>query len=63
MARRGTPNITVRMDPDLWDDLGRITDDRSELLRAFIRWYLRTPGAKLPTRPSPESAKAIKPEG
>ena len=52
MARRGQSNITVRLDPDLWERFGEVADpDRSEVLRAFIRWYVRDRDARLPKRP------------
>ena len=51
MARRGSSNITVRMSPDLWQRFGEVAEDRSELIRAFVAWYAREPGAKLPRRP------------
>ncbi len=52
MARRGTNNITVRMDADLWGEFGALADDRSALLRQFVEWYVRRPGAKRPSRPT-----------
>jgi hypothetical protein len=51
MARRGKPNITLRMDPELWEAFGTATPDRSGTLREFVRWYIREPGAKMPRRP------------
>lgn len=51
MARRGRPNITIRMDPDQWERFGQLTDDRSAVVRALVAWYVRDPGAKLPRRP------------
>jgi hypothetical protein len=39
----------------LWVRFGELADgagtDRSEMIRAFIRWYTRQPGAKLPDQP------------
>jgi hypothetical protein len=39
----------------VWQRFGEAVDragtDRSSVLRALIAWYLREPGAKLPTRP------------
>ncbi|HEX6970267.1 MAG TPA: hypothetical protein VF174_15840 [Micromonosporaceae bacterium] len=63
MARRGRPNITLRLDEELWQRLGALTEDRSALLREFIRWYVREPGAKLPQRPRPHpfGAEALDP--
>jgi hypothetical protein len=49
---RGTARQTVRVDPDLWEKFGELTaPDRSTVLRDFIRWYVREPGAKMPKRP------------
>ncbi|WP_033438402.1 hypothetical protein [Saccharothrix sp. NRRL B-16314] len=52
---RGTARQTIRVDTDLWDRFGAAAEqsdtDRSEAVRAFIRWYLREPGAKMPRRP------------
>lgn len=41
----------MRMGRDLWEQLGTVSGDRSALIRAFARWYVREPGAKLPKRP------------
>lgn len=53
---RGTARQTIRVDTDLWDRFGAAAEqagtDRSEALRAFIRWYLREQGAKMPKRPA-----------
>jgi hypothetical protein len=52
MARRGSDNITVRMGADLWRAFGEVAEpDRSAVVREFIRWYVREPGAKMPHRP------------
>lgn len=46
---------TIRMEQGLWDDLGPAAmangHDRSGLIKQFVRWYLRIPGAQLPQRP------------
>ena len=56
MPGRGTPHAAVRMPEDVWRRFGEAAEqagtDRSELIRAFVAWYLREPGAKLPTRPA-----------
>jgi hypothetical protein len=52
MARRGTQNVTLRLDRELWDRLGIVVPDRSALLRAVVRWYIREPDAVLPRRPA-----------
>ena len=55
--RKGkTPLRTVRVDDDLWLPFGDAVEgqgepDRSAVLRQFIAWYLREPGAKMPKRP------------
>jgi hypothetical protein len=38
---------------DDWKELGTAVGNanRSALLRAFVAWFLRKPGAKLPERP------------
>lgn len=50
-----TPLRAVRIPDDEWNELGAaVADtptDRTKLIREFIRWYLRRPGAKLPVRP------------
>lgn len=41
---------------DDWKDLGKAVGDknRAPIVRAFIAWFLRRPGAKLPQRPPAE---------
>lgn len=55
MPGKGTPQVTLRLPPDLWEEFGRAAEragvDRSTLLREFIRWYAKQPGASLPKRP------------
>lgn len=57
MVSRNTPNETtnrvIRIPDDEWADFGAATGPRmrTTVLRAFIAWYLRRPGAKLPERP------------
>jgi hypothetical protein len=54
---RKTPQRTLVVDPTEWDELQVAAkaagSDRATVLRAFIKWYIRRPGAKLPQRPSP----------
>lgn len=52
-----TPIQRFRLETELWDAFGRLvgTRQRSGLIRDFIRWYLREPGAKLPDRPKPQA--------
>lgn len=43
-----------------WSDLHAVAGRRAHaILRDFIRWYLRRPGAKLPDRPSREEIQAL----
>lgn len=53
---RGTARQQFRLDEALWDRFGAAVTsagtDRSTVLREFIAWYVREPGAKLPTRPA-----------
>jgi hypothetical protein len=43
---------TFRVPERLWSRFAELAKpDRSSVLRAFIAWYLREPGAKLPPRP------------
>jgi len=46
----GTPIRTVRMDDSLWKRFGKVADDRSAVLRAFIHWYIGDEGWPMPTR-------------
>lgn len=66
MADGKTWNITkhrsIRIEDDLWVPLEEAARtgglDRSGLIRQFVRWYLRVPGAKLPPRPEARRARA-----
>jgi hypothetical protein len=53
MPREGSTNRAFRLpDVGLWERFGELAEpDRSEVLRQFIRWYVRAPDAKLPRRP------------
>ena len=52
-----TPFHRFRLDEDKWAEFERNVaradpeSDRSKILRQFIAWYAREPGAKLPARP------------
>ena len=52
----GTQHRSVRISDEDWDDLeaatGSFCSDRGTVIKQFIRWYLRRPGAKLPERPT-----------
>jgi hypothetical protein len=54
-----TPHRQIRVDDEPWSQFGEAAKaegtDRSALVRAFISWYLRLPGAKLPKRPADPS--------
>lgn len=53
--KRKTPQRTLVVDPEEWEELARNAQlagsERAVVLRSFIRWYNRRPGAKLPQRP------------
>ncbi len=51
--RHHLPRALFSVEGDKWKRFGTVagTTKRSEILRAFIDWYLREPGAKLPERP------------
>lgn len=47
-----TPLVNLRVDPDLWAEFGELAEpDRSVVIRAFIEWFVRRPGARMPKRP------------
>lgn len=48
-----TPHRPVRVDDGLWGAFGVAVGERnrSRVIREFIAWYCRVPGAKLPQRP------------
>ncbi len=58
MARPRTgqmPIAEIRVAKQDWADFRAVNLRRAPaVIREFIRWYLRRPGAKLPQRPSPE---------
>ncbi len=49
------------VDDDLWSEFGdaaqALDSDRSRLIREFIEWFVSRPGAELPARPEPPSAR------
>lgn len=60
----GTQHRSVRVNDEDWDDAETATasmgTDRAKIINAFLRWYLRRPGAELPERP-PDQPPAGKP--
>ncbi|MFD6565350.1 hypothetical protein [Micromonospora profundi] len=48
-----TPHRPIRVEGALWKQFGDVagTRNRSTIIRDFIAWYVRKPGAKLPARP------------
>jgi hypothetical protein len=58
-----TPARQMRISDEDWGDLeaaAKIFDkERAAVVRDFIHWYLRRPGAKAPDRPSPEQVAEI----
>lgn len=59
----GTKHRSVRVDDADWADLEAVArldgKDRAKILNAFIGWYLRRPGARLPDRPSREQVAEV----
>lgn len=56
--RRGegrTPHRTIRVEDDPWEpfkeNAKRVDSDASDVLRVFMAWFNREPGAKMPKRP------------
>lgn len=51
-----TPTRPIRVDLELWARFGAAAEDndqdRSAVLRSFMAWYARDPGARLPRRPA-----------
>jgi hypothetical protein len=49
------PIAEIRVAKDDWADFRAVNLRRAPaVIREFIRWYLRRPGAKLPQRPTAE---------
>ncbi|GGM26855.1 hypothetical protein GCM10011608_09540 [Micromonospora sonchi] len=48
-----TPHRPIRVEDELWKPFGKVAGERnrSGIIRQFIAWYLRQPGARLPERP------------
>ena len=48
-----TPHRPIRVSDELWAAFGRLVGarNRARVVREFIAWYCREPGAKLPQRP------------
>ncbi|MDX3520725.1 hypothetical protein [Streptomyces scabiei] len=60
-AKEKTEVRRFRTTDDLWESFGDAVErgpdpeaDMSKVLRAFVRWYVGEPGAKLPERPEPK---------
>jgi len=51
-----TPRRDIRVSDEDWGDLGEMAaaagTDRTKVIVAFVRWWLRRPGSKLPDRPA-----------
>lgn len=58
-----TPLRNFRAPDDEWSAFRLASGNKmSALIREFIRWYLRKPGAQLPERPSAERIAQINAE-
>jgi hypothetical protein len=57
--RHTTPRKPLSIGDDLWVPFGERAGakNRSAVLRQFVRWYLRLPGATLPRRPPAPSSE------
>jgi len=57
-----TPHHHLRADNDVWPQFvanaERVDSDASTVLNAFMRWFNRQPGAKLPHRPDTPLSRA-----
>ena len=60
-AKEKTEVRRFRTTDDLWESFSGAVErgpdpeaDMSKVLRAFVRWYVGEPGAKLPERPEPQ---------
>ncbi len=62
----GTPSRAIRIADDLWKAAGDATrsarTDRTTVVREFLAWYIRRPGAQLPKRPG-STAGYTRPRG
>ncbi|MFE5582532.1 hypothetical protein [Kitasatospora sp. NPDC056531] len=60
-----TQHRSVRISDDDWRDLLTAAksqgSDRGTVIKEFVAWYLRRPGAKLPTRPAAIEPPVVEP--
>jgi len=67
----GNRKKTLRVEPDLWDAFVTACPEAerghesgaAKVIREFIAWYVRKPGAKQPKRPSVAAWKGRQPQG
>lgn len=52
MPTPGTQRTAIRIEPELWERFGEVAGNRSQILRDFIRWYVRDKNARMPKRPA-----------
>ena len=57
------PHRPIRIEEELWKPFGELAGvrDRAEVIRQFVAWYIRKPGAKLPQRPAARRADPADP--
>ena len=49
-----TPVRSIRVDSDTWDPFVEAAGkNHVEVIKKFLAWYARLPGAKFPKRPAP----------
>ncbi|MFJ8474224.1 hypothetical protein [Kitasatospora sp. NPDC094011] len=61
-----TQHRSVRFDDEMWADLLAAAksegSDRAKVLTELAAWYLRRPGAKLPSRPEVSNWSKVPPQ-
>lgn len=60
-----TTNRVIRLADNDWNGLADAAGERhrAQVIREFIAWYLRRPGARLPERPPKAPPSPAEPDG
>lgn len=59
-----TPNRVIRVEPELWDAFtaavkrNQPAKTKTDVIKEFLRWYVRERGARLPDRPERQKPDA-----